>query len=64
MRAFIPGAPLLDLDRFCLAAHALATHALCLFLFHVFYVCFALLIPKIPRSFYFSECEILTALPK
>ena len=34
--ALIPGAPPLDLDRFCLAARAL-----CLFLFHVFYVCFS-----------------------
>jgi len=25
---------------------------------------FVLLTPKIPRSFYFSECEILTALPE
>ena len=25
---------------------------------------FVLLTPKIPRSVYFSECEILTALPK
>jgi len=34
MRAFTPGAPPLDLDldRFFLAAHALATRALCLFL--------------------------------
>jgi len=54
-RAFTPGAPPLDLDRFFLAARALATRALCLFclamflehvpclffLLHVFYVCFA-----------------------
>ena len=32
MRAFTPGAPPLDLDRFFLAACALATHVLCLFL--------------------------------
>jgi hypothetical protein len=54
-RAFTPGAPPLDLDRFFLAARALATRALCFillsdvfgtralyfFLLHVFYVCFA-----------------------
>src|SRR5260221_4799498 len=90
--------PGLDLERISLAARALATRALCLFLlsdvfatralclfclamfletralclflcFFMFlffcYMCFmfVFLTLTIPRSLYFSECKILTALP-